>query len=129
MRAINQRDISYLEQAIAADVRTVSTDSDTVLKGDTETLGYFKKHLAILRRNDPVNVIATAGLHMDAELPVPCAVLFDGLLKSNVVTFSLNADFHIRRIAFSSQPADLSGTRIMSPPRYPETPVLPQIQA
>lgn len=100
-----------------------------MLTGDTETLGYFKKHLAVLKRIDPVNVVATAGLYMEDEQHVPCAVLFDGLRKTNIVTLGLNRDFHIRTISISSDETDLAEARVLAPPLYPATPVLPAIHA
>jgi hypothetical protein len=114
---------------VAPDVRALSTASETVLKGDKETLGYFRKHFVFLKRIDPVNVVATAGLCLDDDRNMPCAVLFDGLRKTNVVTLGLNRDFDIRMISISSDEADLDGARVLTPPPYPATPILPAVYA
>jgi len=124
--AINNRDIDFLESLLAPDVETRSTVSDTVLTGDAETLGYFNRRFWMLRRNDPINVVAAAGYWTDSYPGGPCAVLFDGMRKSNIVTLRLNESYQVRTIAFSSDESDLTAARLLTPPNFPATPVIPE---
>lgn len=124
--AINERDINLLEPLLAPDVQTKSTASDSVLTGEAQTLSYFNKRFCMLRRNDPINVVAAAGYWTDSYPGAPCAVLFDGMRKSNIVTLRLNKAHQVQTISFTSDATDLTEARLSAPPDFPATPTIPK---